>query len=225
MATSTVILHTVAGALAFLAAIVALIPRKGGKLHRHAGKVFVIAMLAMTGSGILIALSMQVVLSVIGGVITMYLVLTGWLAAVRKNDQSGLPEVSGLLVILFIAGLALVSGFEAANSETGLKDGFHPAQYYMFAVLALLAASGDIRYVLRGGLAGQQRIARHLWRICMALTIATSAFFLGQARLFPEAVQSSGLLPVPVLLALLVMFFWLARLWWTSPQRSFARVR
>jgi hypothetical protein len=43
-----------------------------------------------------------------------------------------------------------------------------------------------------------------------------SAFFLGQARLFPDAIQASGLLPVPVLLALLVMFFWLARLMWLS---------
>ena len=217
--TFPVIVHTATGLIAFGAAIAALSWRKGGLVHRRAGRVFVVAMALMAGSGALIALSMQVVLSVIGGAITLYLVLTGWLTVMRKNNQSGLAEVAGLLIVLFIAGLAWTSGLEAANSATGLKDGFHPAQYYMFGVLAFIAAAGDIQFILRGGLSGRQRIARHLWRMCMGLTIAASAFFLGQARLFPETIQASGLLPVPVLLVLLIMFFWLARLLWSSIRR------
>lgn len=211
MTTSVVILHTTTGAIALLAAIAALVPRKGGKLHRQAGKAFVITMLLMAGSGALIAFFMQVTLSVIGGVVTLYLVLSGWLTVTRSGKRPGYAEAVGLVVVLFIGGLAAFSGLEAANSETGLKDGFHPGQYYMFGILALLAAAGDIRLFLVGGLTGTQRIARHLWRMCMALTIAAAAFFLGQARLFPDVIRESHVLSVPVLLSLLMMIYWLIR--------------
>lgn len=222
MTTGVVILHTTAGAIAFVAAVAALVPRKGGKIHRQAGNVFVIAMLLMAGSGALIAFFMQVTLSVIGGVVTFYLVISGWLAATRSGRRPGYPEGAGLLLALFIGGLAVFSGLEAANSETGLKYGFHPAQYYMFGVLALLAAAGDVRLFIVGGLTGTQRIARHLWRMCMALTIAAAAFFLGQAGLFPEVIRESHLLSLPVLVSLLVMIFWLIRL---SLTRSFQAPR
>lgn len=207
-----VILHTTAGLLAFLAAIAALSWRKGGSVHRMAGRGFVITMVLMAGSGALIALSIQVTLSVIGGVLTLYLVLSGWWTVAGKSRQPGLPEAAGLLAVLFIGALAWMSGLEAAGSESGLKDGFHPAQYYMFGALALLAAAGDIRLFVVGGLGGIQRIARHLWRMCMALTIAAAAFFLGQARLFPETVRESNILVAAALLPLLVMVYWLIRM-------------
>jgi len=207
-----VILHASAGLLAFLAALVALVWRKGELVHRRAGQLFVATMAVMAGSGALIALSLQVTLSVIGGVLTLYLVVSGWLTVARTDRRPGLGEGGGLLVALFIGGLALMSGLEAANSASGLKDGFHPGQYFMFGVFALLAAAGDIRLFLLGGLTGLQRIARHLWRMCLALAIAAAAFFLGQARLFPEAVRDSNILFLPVLLALAVMVYWLLRM-------------
>jgi hypothetical protein len=40
----------------------------------------------------------------------------------------------------------------------------------------LLAAAGDLRMLLRGGLFGAQRIARHLWRMCFGLFIARDLF-------------------------------------------------
>jgi len=212
MTTSAVILHTTTGAIAFAAAIAALVPRKGGRLHRHAGKVFVITMLLMAGSGALIAASMGVTLSVIGGVVTVYLVFSGWLAGIGSGRRPGYAEAAGMLVAIFIGGLAMISGLEAGNSESGLKQGFHPGQYYMFGILALLAAAGDIRLFFVAELPRAQRIARHLWRMCMALTIAAAAFFLGQARLFPEVIRESHILSVPVLLSLLIMIFWLIRI-------------
>jgi hypothetical protein len=44
-----------------------------------------------------------------------------------------------------------------------------------------------------------------------AMWIATMSFFLGQARHFPEAIRHSGLLSIPVVLVLLVMLYWLGR--------------
>jgi hypothetical protein len=69
------------------------------------------------------------------------------------------------------------------------------------------------------GLQGARRIARHLWRMCFALFIAAGSFFLGQAQVFPEPIRKSGLLPIPVLLVLLLMFFWLVRVRFTQRYR------
>jgi hypothetical protein len=45
--------------------------------------------------------------------------------------------------------------------------------------------------------------------------LATSAFFLGQAKLLPEPMRNLALLAIPVVLVLLAMVYWLVRvLWW-----------
>lgn len=212
MAASPILItHFATGAVAFAAAVAALSYRKGSRRHQNSGRAFAVSMLAMAGSGAYLAFSMQVTLSIIGGLLTLYLVATAWATAVRRAGSRGPVEFGGLLAALFIGGLALTSGFEAANSDTGLKDGFHPGQYFMFGVVAFTGAAGDIRLIITAGISNAQRIARHLWRMCLALAIAASAFFLGQARLFPEVIRESQVLWVPVALPLLVMFYWLYR--------------
>jgi len=47
--------------------------------------------------------------------------------------------------------------------------------------------------------------------MCFALWIATTSFFLGQAKVFPEPIRIMPLLAIPVLLVLLLMFYWLVR--------------
>lgn len=56
-----------------------------------------------------------------------------------------------------------------------------------------------------------QRIARHLWRMCLAMLIATTSFFLGQQKVFPDSLRGSSVLFVPVLVVLAVMIFWMIR--------------
>ena len=46
---------------------------------------------------------------------------------------------------------------------------------------------GDIRVLRSGPLTGASRIARHLWRMCFSLFVATGSFFLGQADELPDA--------------------------------------
>ena len=88
--------------------------------------------------------------------------------------------------------------------------------HYVFAGVAVLAAAGDLRMILRHGVFGAQRIARHLWRMCVALFIATASLFLGQQQVFPEFVRGSPILYVPVIAVLGVMIFWLIRVRFTG---------
>lgn len=96
-------------------------------------------------------------------------------------------------------------------SPTGMVDGQPPQAPWMFAIVALIAALSDLKVILRRGVSGAQRIARHLWRVCFALFIASGSLFLGQPQVFPAALRHSGLLIVPALAPLVLLIFWLLR--------------
>ena len=88
----------------------------------------------------------------------------------------------------------------------------------------LLASAGDLRMLLRGSIAGTERVARHLWRMCFGWFIATGSFFLGQQQVFPEAVRRTNLLFVPAILPLVLLLFWLIRVRFPNAYRRRAPV-
>src|SRR6266849_10917568 len=95
-------------------------------------------------------------------------------------------------------------------------SGFPGVAYFIFGSVALLAAALDIRMLTRGGVAGAQRIARHLWRMCFTFLITVMSFFIGKQRLFPEAILRTHLNTVPVIIVAALMIFWLVRVRFTN---------
>ncbi len=75
----------------------------------------------------------------------------------------------------------------------------------------VLAAIGDLRAIRLGGLRGSRRLARHLWRMCFGLFIATGSFFLGQMKFIPEPVRIVPLLLVLAFAPILFLFYWMWR--------------
>ena len=69
----------------------------------------------------------------------------------------------------------------------------------------------DLKMILAGGISGAARIARHLWRMSAALTIASGSFFVGQQRIMPAFMRGSPWLFAPVIAPLLLMVFWMIR--------------
>jgi cytochrome c-type biogenesis protein CcmH/NrfF len=47
--------------------------------------------------------------------------------------------------------------------------------------------------------------------MCFALFIAALSFFIGQAKVIPEAIRNRGLLALPVLAVLVTMLYWMGR--------------
>src|SRR5439155_8299682 len=127
-----------------------------------------------------------------------------WLTVKRKEQETGLLELGLLLVGLAAGTGALVFAWQAAHPATG-KEGDAAAAYAVFGMAAWLAASGDGRLLIRGGVSGARRLVRHLWRMCVALFIAAGSFFMGtssdpvfrqsglRARLFPAAIRHTHL--------------------------------
>ena len=205
------VLHICAGTVGLLSGTAAMSFRKGSRRHGIAGKVFVISMLTLGASGAYLALMKHEMDNVFGGVLTFYLVATAWVTARRRDGETGIFGWVGLLFALAVAAVAVTYGIEAANSQTGTKDGI-PADGYVFpASLALLSATGDARMLLRGGLFGARRIARHLWRMCFALFVASASLFLARPHLFPTLLSATHVLFLLGVLPLLLMIFWLIR--------------
>ena len=210
-----VLIHIIGGLVGLTSGAVALSARKGSRLHRKSGTIFVYAMLVMSVSGAVMAALLPERISVIAGMLTFYLVLTA-LLTVRHRPQGF--DWMGVGAMAFALIIGLLSITFAVQGSIG-NDGLTPIGL-IFGAVALLAAVGDIRMLLSRNLPWAQRIARHLWRMCFALWIAAASFFLGQSDEFPETLRIMPLLCTPVLLVLLLMFYWLTRVLFTQWRPS-----
>jgi uncharacterized membrane protein len=200
--------HIVAGGLGIVAGFVALWAAKGSRLHRKSGMIFVYAMLVLSSSGALMAMTWRPNTgNVMAGVLTFYLVLTAVLTVRRSAPWL---DVGAMLVGLAggLSGIAL--GFDAI-ARGGIRQGIPAPVFFIFGAIGLLAITGDVRMIRSGGLRGGPRLARHLWRMCLGLLIAAASFFLGPPGRVPELIRIPALLPVPVVVPLLAMFYWLWR--------------
>ena len=204
-------LHICAGTLGFLSGAMAVSFRKGSQRHRLAGNIFVISMLSLGTSGAYLAVVKSQPGNVLGGTLTFYLVATAWMTARRRDGETDLFDWGALLAALAIGAVAVIYGVEAANSQAGLKHGYPAGPYFFLGTVAALAAAGDVRILVRGGISGTQRIARHLWRMCYAWFIASASIFLARAHIFPALLRRTGVLFLLSFLPLILMIFWLVR--------------
>jgi uncharacterized membrane protein len=206
-------LHVSIAAIGLVSGAIALFSPKGDGLHRLAGKTFLVSMLAMTAIAFVIAIGRDDRISIVPSMLTFYLVATGWRTVMRRRAGSAQLDLALLLLALAAGTTGFLLGWAPAHAATGLDDkGFPAAVYFIFGSIALFAASLDVRTLLAAGLRGGHRLARHLWRMCLALLIATTSFFQGQEQVFPERLQGSFLLKIPALAVIAMMLYWLLRL-------------
>jgi len=210
------VFHISAGTLGLLSGTAAMSFRKASHRHRLAGNIFVIAMLSLSVSGAYLGFMKHQTLNGFMGVLTFYLVVTAWWSARRRDGETSIFDWVALLFALAVGASLAIYGLEAANSQTGSKGGYPAAAYFIFGSVALLFAAGDVRMLMRGGVSGTQRIARHLRRMCFGLFIATGSFFLGQQQVFPAALRKTNVLFILAFLPLLLMIFWLFRVRFTN---------
>jgi len=203
------IVHASAGLTGLTTGAIALTVGKGSRLHKRAGMVFVYAMVAM---GILAtAISVYEGKSPFGGLFAAYLVFTA-MTTVRPPAREPVGLGVGLaLFAFFFAAVCFLGGLEAMQSPTGMKDGAPFGMLFFLCTIALLAGTGDLRMIRSGALRGPRRLARHLWRMCFGLFVASGSFFLGQQRFIPKPVRIPGLLMALAIAPLVALLYWLWR--------------
>jgi hypothetical protein len=215
------VLHVGGGTVGLFSGTVAALAPKGGPVHRKAGTVFFASMLVMAVfAGYLAVVMPGQIVNLFGATFTLYLFTTAWMTARRSDDEpAGLPEKIALAVIVLLGLPFAVLSFQLATglapflkSAVALKGPVLIAIYSFTAVIAIAAIS-DARMVFAGGIAGPARIARHLWRMCVSLTLAAgSAFTNGLPRLLPRSVHVPELyFFLPQFLPLILLVIWMIR--------------
>jgi hypothetical protein len=179
--------------------------RKGSPPHRIAGNVFFVAMIVMGSSAAYLG-------NVFGGLFACYLVATAWLTSRRREGETGVFDWATFLFALAAGLLFVTHGVRLTTGAVAPTPGVPVGMIFFLGFVALLAAAGDLRMLVRGGVFGRQRIVRHLWRMCFSFFVATGSFFIGQPQVFPAFIRRTNLLFIPGILPLVLMIFWLIRI-------------
>jgi hypothetical protein len=206
------ILHFGTALVALGSGFLAIAVAKGGRTHRRAGMVFVFAMITAGIFAAGIAAYERKYGSVIGGTFTAYLVFTAF-TTVRPLAGRHARAVN---IALALAGSAfaltqLTFGVMALDAPKGMLNGVPAAMILFLGTVALLAALGDWRLLRAGSITGARRLARHLWRMCFGLFIASGSFFLGQMKFLPAPLRILPLLAAVGVAPLVVLLYWMWR--------------
>ncbi|MEW6982478.1 hypothetical protein AAD001_07480 [Colwelliaceae bacterium 6471] len=208
------ILHIFAGGLVLLFGFAALCSPKGFKLHSMAGKVFFPSMVMVSLSAVY--LDFRIGDIPIMGVLSLYFATTSWLAIKHQERETGIIEIFAFLIIAIISITFFKLGWDIMYGGQSLKGTLPIEFYFVWGGVAAFAALLDLNMIIRGGLAGSHRIARHLWRMCIALLMAVLSFL--DQDIFPTLIKNSGVLWLLIILPTLLMFYWLCRLLFTRNQ-------
>ena len=208
-------IHIAAGMAAIILGAVALIVKKGGTIHRRSGLLFVYAMLVMGFSASILGfLKSPSDGRVYAGFMIAYFVGTALTTVRPVSPWTRRIDVAALAVAVGFALLEIVAGVKAFNSPRGSLDGRPFPMYFFLATIWIVMAVSDVRILRSGMPRGGPRLARHLWRMCFALFVATASFFSIRsrvARILPEPFTTMPMRALPVLLVFAAMFYWLWR--------------
>lgn len=204
--------HFAAGLVAIVAGAVALATAKGGRLHKRSGLVFTLAMVALGLSAAGIGAYERIPSQVFAGLLATYLVFTG-MTTVKPLPGIGQRFDVALMVLAFAyAAVSLYGGVtEWLDPTIEVVGRPRVVPPLVIGTVILFAAVGDLRAIRAGGLRGSRRLARHLWRMCFGLFIATGSFFLGQMKFIPEPVRIVPVLLVLAFAPILFLVYWMWR--------------
>ena len=212
-------IHIAAGGLALILGGVALVARKGGPIHRRIGLLFVYAMIVSGLTASLLGFRISPTDgNVFGGLMSVYFVVTALTTVRPVSPWSRRIDIAALAVAVGLAFVLVVGGVKGINSSA-LAPGGVPyrtigVMSLILAAILAVAAAGDLRIVRSGMPRGGPRLARHLWRMCIALLIAAGTFFSIRARvakILPEAFTTGPMRALPIVLVFAAMFYWLWR--------------
>ena len=225
----TLIVHILGGVVGLVSGTAAMIFRKGSPRHVLAGKVFVASMLTMGAFAAYLAIVRNQPNNIGGGILTVYLVGTAWLTARRRDGETNRLDWVWLLIPLANGILLWITGVRVLRSGHSSLGGVPVGMMLFLGSVCLLAAAGDVRMLVRGGVFGAKRIARHLWRMCFGLFIAAGSFFLGGSnrplrllstvgigKYLSPAMFGTTLYLILTVLPLILLVFWLVRVRFTK---------
>ncbi|MDO3387192.1 hypothetical protein QWI17_15220 [Gilvimarinus sp. SDUM040013] len=201
--------HIIGGALGLLTGLIASLAKKGGTLHKRAGKVFMVSMFVCYFIGAMVApfLSDGQRPNFVAAVLALYLLVSGIHAAKRKIYTASIYNALGLVVALGISAMGFLFMYMGSQSEAGSVDGSPPEAFVIFAIVGLLAFIGEARVLIIRKLSQEARLIRHLWRMCFSFFFASGSLFFGQPQIFPQWFNASLLPEVLAIFPILILVY------------------
>jgi uncharacterized membrane protein len=204
-------LHVGAGGVGLVSGAVAMATAKGRSIHRKAGTIFFIAMMAAGTVGIAMVPFLPKWSSVIPGLFATYLIATGWMTTRRPSGQTGRFERTAFGAVLGIGTLGCLLGLYAFFSPAGRLSGAPPLYYYVVALLPAFAAFLDWRVISLGGIRGAPRLSRHIWRMSTGMFVVSVSFFPARPQMFPAFLRDTRILWLAPIAVVAVMAYWLIK--------------
>ena len=204
--------HFAAGLVSIVAGTIALSVAKGGRLHKQSGLAFTWAMIGLGLTAAVIGTYEMIPSQVFAGLLVAYLVFTA-MTTVKPLPRIGQRINVALMVLAFAYAVVSLYGGVTEWLDPTVQVVGRPRVVppVVVGTVILLAAIGDLRAIRGGGLRGSRRLARHLWRMCFGLFVATGSFFLGQMKFMPEPVRIVPLLLVLGFAPIVFLFYWMWR--------------
>ena len=162
--------HIAIGSIGLIAAIFALIAKKGSPSHIWAGRIFITAIMILAISS-LVMLAMQLAPPLLVAAITsVYAVATGYLALQKptkavKRSEYGLFASELLLLLLF----AIMASINVAAGN------INPIGPIVITIIPIILLAGDINFFRKADQRVKLRIRRHFARMIWAFVIAVRA--------------------------------------------------
>jgi hypothetical protein len=183
-------------------------------VHRKSGMVFVYAMVTMAVFGMTLAVTRDKApeINMPAGLITSYLVITSLMTVrpLAEGSRVRRPLEIGLMLVALGVGVIMLTFALEAIANGGTRNGFPAFPFFLFATFGLLGFAGDLRVLQNGVPKGPPRLARHLWRMSLALFIAALSASVQIAKFLPKPVRLPVLV-IPMLAVVVTLFYWLWR--------------
>ncbi len=203
------VVHFGSGLTALGAGVAALAAAKGGVAHKRSGIFFTNAIIV---AGLLASfISVHEGKSAASGFFMPHFVVTATTTVGPPLRHARAVSLTLMVLAFTLAAGQGWSGVVAWNSPGHMMAGVPAAMIFFLATTTLLAAAGDLRMIRAGGISGSRRVARHLWRMCFALFIATGSFFIGQMKFVPRPIRIVPLLFALGLAPLFALLYWMWR--------------
>ena len=112
-------------------------------------------MLTMAVAAVYLAIVRHQPNNIGGGILTFYLIGTAWLTARRRDGETSRFDWVVLLIPLALGTLTWMNGIKVVRSGASSQDGVPVGMTFFMGSVMLLAAAGDFRMLVGGGVLAQ----------------------------------------------------------------------
>ncbi len=178
-------LHVAAGFTALSVGIFAFASRKGGKVHRFSGKIYVIAMLLVAVSSFILSLIRYNPFLFMVGVFTLYMTITGYRGLIKKRQRTQKAKPTDWLLIGFSTIMAVYMSIRAIMQMSNGHQDFLPV-VLTFSVILFIFIFKDLRiYLAKKPMRANDWLLYHIGRISGAYIATFTAFLVTNVQTDP----------------------------------------